>query len=41
MYMPRFNAEMQKLNTKGEDTMTSQANNVTAIDSKKPTTKQD
>jgi hypothetical protein len=41
MYMPRFNAEVQKPNPKEKDTMSNQANNVTAIDTKKPTTKQE
>jgi hypothetical protein len=44
MYMPRFNAEVQKqMPTKGATTMNSAAtnNNVTAIDAKKPNTKQE
>jgi hypothetical protein len=44
MYMPRFNADVQKPKpTQGADTMSSKANtdNLTAIDSKKPLTKQE
>jgi hypothetical protein len=43
MYMPRFNADVQKQKPTRRDTMSSNANtdNVTAIDSKKPSTKQE
>jgi hypothetical protein len=43
MYMPRFNADVQKqMPTQGADTMSSNATtSVTAIDSKKPITKQE
>jgi hypothetical protein len=43
MYMPRFNADVQKQKPTRRDTMSSSANthNVTAIDSKKPSTKQE
>ena len=43
MYMPRFNADVQKQKPTRRDTMSSNANtnNVTAIDSKKPSSKQE
>src|SRR5258708_33779612 len=42
MYMPRSTRKCKsKSRPKEQDTMSSQANNITAIDSKKPTTKQE
>jgi len=43
MYMPRFNADVQKQKPTRRDTMSSNAktDNITAIDSKKPSTKQE
>src|SRR5579883_2385104 len=43
MYMPRFNADVQRPNPRSEDTMSSVTtpNNLATIDSKKPSTKQE